>query len=361
MTRRLFVVVVVFALAASVIYGMAWQARAAAQRREARDREARERDAQKAEVLQLTGALRQRPDDPALRGRLGMAYWAVGELDDAEAAFKEALVAGADASTEMNLVSLLVRRGRFVEAGERTNRLIAAKKGGVPEWLSRLRSRLAASTGAESPPERTVELRRTDGTFVNSIGMVFVEVPGGSFTRGDDRADRPARVISISPYVIGQFEVTAGQFRQFLEETKYASLGGFRLDNADSKVSAYPIAGVSWLDAEAFTIWLSLRERAVYRLPTEAEWELAARGRQGYREPWGNDRGKAQVDGNWRAGFDGRNPLLRPVGSFPRDRSPFGLFDMAGNVKEWCLDEYVADYFTCLRTGIHSAPLTTSA
>jgi formylglycine-generating enzyme required for sulfatase activity len=106
---------------------------------------------------------------------------------------------------------------------------------------------------------------------------------------------------------------------------------------------------VSWIDARAFAIWLSARERAAYRLPTEAEWERAARGVRGYLNPWGNQRGTPQVTGNWgrTALGDLRAPLppLSPVGSFPTDRSAFGMLDMAGNVREWCLDEYDPTYY----------------
>ena len=121
-------------------------------------------------------------------------------------------------------------------------------------------------------------------------------------------------------------------------------------DTFAPELSDYPVVGVSWDDARAFTMWLSGRETAAYRLPTEAEWELAARGTQGLREPWGNDRGRAGVDANWNrlsfAELKSPVPPVSRVGSFLRDRSPFGAFDMAGNLKEWCLDQYDATYYS---------------
>jgi formylglycine-generating enzyme required for sulfatase activity len=157
--------------------------------------------------------------------------------------------------------------------------------------------------------------------------------------------DRPVG-FQVGPYRIGKYEVTRGQFKRFLDETGYRFVP-LPSDAFAPEFSDYPVIGASWEDAQAFTMWQSGRERAVYRLPSEAEWELAARGTQGYREPWGNDRGREGVDANWGrlSELTSQVPPVRPVGSFLRDRSPFGAFDMAGNVKEWCLDEYDGTYY----------------
>ena len=144
--------------------------------------------------------------------------------------------------------------------------------------------------------------------------------------------------------------MTRGQFKRFLDETIGYDFMPHPSDTFAPEFSDYPVVGVSWDDARAFTMWLSGRENAAYRLPTEAEWELAARGTQGYREPWGNERGRAGVDANWDrtsfADLKSRVPPVSRVGSFLRDRSPFGAFDMAGNLKEWCLDQYDATYYS---------------
>ena len=104
---------------------------------------------------------------------------------------------------------------------------------------------------------------------------------------------------------------------------------------------------VSSLEAAKFCQWLSARERRRYRLPTEAEWEYAARGTDGRKYPWGNQEGRGDL-----ANFADRNTIFAwsdreiddgfaessPVGAFPLGASPFGMEDMAGNVWEWCLD-----------------------
>jgi sulfatase modifying factor 1 len=181
--------------------------------------------------------------------------------------------------------------------------------------------------------------------------MSFVPVPGGRFSRGDASGpadERPVRDITLSPFEIGRYEVTVGQFKTFLKETGFRPQSSARID-FDGAPDTYPAFGIAWLDARAFTIWLSMREQRVYRLPTEAEWELSARGPHGNREPWGNDRGRPQVDGNWgrldAIGASTKTPPLRDVGGFPRDRSFFGVFDMAGSLTEWCLDEYDSTYY----------------
>jgi formylglycine-generating enzyme required for sulfatase activity len=103
----------------------------------------------------------------------------------------------------------------------------------------------------------------------------------------------------------------------------------------------------------AFCKWLSRSGGSVYRLPTEAEWEVAARGTDGRRYPWGNEA--VDAGGTYRAnyapskdknswGLDGF-PYAAPVGSFPAGASPFGCLDMAGNVWEWCHDWYDAGYY----------------
>ena len=313
-----------------------------------------EQAARRAEIQRLTHQLVRRPDDPSFLRRLGMEHWAVGELAEADRLLRQVLPIQVDSETQLDLLSVLYARARYVEAADLARSLIASPERVVPPWVHELSRRLDQASSRQ--PAALGDLQHVDGSFVNSIGMRFVEVPGGSFLRGDDHGDRdrqPARLITLSPYFIGQYEVTAGEFKRFLDNTHYPFRPVIE-QLANAAFSEYPAAAVSWLDAEAFAIWLSTREGAVYRLPTEAEWEFAARGPNGYREPWGTDRGRKQVDANWgRTGFAdltasirGLMPPLRPVGSFPHDRSAFGAFDMAGNVREWCLDEYDASYYS---------------
>jgi formylglycine-generating enzyme len=318
-------------------------------------RRADERSEALAEVTRLRAIVAQRPEDRESLVKLARYQWAAGDYDDAQRSFARALAMSSDRDTVLKFVGLLYRRGRFVAAAS------AWKRSGLiddmdteQQWLrdflavyeAGMRHRVAEGAGGTP-----VATPAAAGELQNSIGMSLLFVPGGRFDRGCDTCDadgRPVRSIAIDPLLFGRHEVTAGAYRLFMRETgRRREVEG---DGFDQAPDDHPAFGVSWRDARAFTIWLSAREQAVYRLPTEAEWEFAARGGDaGYYNPWGSEPGQPRVSGNWGRttpdDFHRRPPPTSRVGSFPKDRSPFGIFDMAGNVAEWCLDNYSASYY----------------
>ena len=181
-------------------------------------------------------------------------------------------------------------------------------------------------TEAESEAEALAEpeVERVEGS-----GMATI--PAGEFVMGSGQGDEaPAHTVFVDAFEIDIFEVTNEQFAQFVEETGYQT--DAESSNDPSPWSAYyqdgkegyPVVKVSWNDAKAYCEW------AGKRLPTEAEWEKAARGIDERVYPWGNDWDAAKLNSK-ESGF--RGPLT--VGSFPEGDSPFGLKDMAGNVWEW--------------------------
>jgi len=179
-------------------------------------------------------------------------------------------------------------------------------------------------------------------------GGPMVLVPGGTFTMGSDKGERveaPAHTVRLSTFYIDQYEVTNRQFRTFLDVQKYRGLppGKWLSDEKlrDAPAAA-PAVFVNWRDAETFAIW------AGKRLPTEAQWEMAARSTDGRRYPWGDQ----PIKGSRPREF-GR---VDPVKSFPEDASVYGVFDMAGNVMEWTRDWYEPKYFQKLGDKVSENP-----
>jgi formylglycine-generating enzyme required for sulfatase activity len=193
----------------------------------------------------------------------------------------------------------------------------------------------------EFNPERE---RSRYGNFTNTLGQMMIFVPSAEFTMGSEIEEaapneHPTRQVTVSRFYISRCAITNAEYEQFdrAHKSKRASGGGDR----------HPVVYVSYLDAVKFCQWLSTRERRKYRLPTEAEWEYAAKGNDQRRFPWGNYEGRGDLanfaDKNTVFAWSDREiddgyPESSPVGAFPLGASPFGVEDMAGNVWEWCLD-----------------------
>jgi formylglycine-generating enzyme required for sulfatase activity len=160
----------------------------------------------------------------------------------------------------------------------------------------------------------------------------MVYVPGGTFTMGDDENVRQARhEVTLSAYCIDRTEVTQGEYKRCLAAKACTppKLGAPDCNYTEPDRDAHPINCVNWVQASAYCRW------ARKRLPTEAEWEFAARGTDGRRYAWGNDPDvPPYADGvkvHWAGG-------TVPVGSRPGDVSPFGVLDMGESVTEWVGD-----------------------
>ena len=193
---------------------------------------------------------------------------------------------------------------------------------------------------------------QADGLVTKLAGDVeleFVRIPAGKFSMGrDPKKDKaakpdesPAHQVSLGEYLIGKFPVTNLQYQAFVRASGHTPpmhWAGGRIPAGKEK---HPVVCVSWFDAEQFCQWASQTARQEIRLPSEAEWEMAARGPQGKPYPWGSPS-PSRFLCNYNKIFQGTTP----VGQFgANSRSHFGCLDMAGNVAEWVADWYAQDYY----------------
>lgn len=183
-------------------------------------------------------------------------------------------------------------------------------------------------------------------------GAPMVLIPAGPFTMGSHDGlpnERPEHTVTLNAYYIDRYEVTLSRYRKFLEEGKHDSPPTWD-DEAAATVGDRPAIGMRWNSAVAYCRW------AGKRLPTEAEWEKAARGTDGRRYPWGDMQPFVDM-ANYNRGMwvseaitlvavtSGLEGMSVRHGLKEGGRSPFGVFHMAGNAAEWVADWYERDYY----------------
>ena len=189
-------------------------------------------------------------------------------------------------------------------------------------------------------------------------GSLLVRIPAGGYCMGSESGtppERPAHRVSLGSFYIAQHPVTNAQYRQFVLDTghraPYLDDARVERENWDQERNLppagredHPVVLVSWHDARAYCAW------AGGRLPTEAEWESAARGGLADKPyPWGDGINRELANYDNRAG-------TTPVGSYPSN--PYGLYDMAGNVWEWVADWYDPHYYAVSPTEDPQGPAT---
>jgi formylglycine-generating enzyme required for sulfatase activity len=171
------------------------------------------------------------------------------------------------------------------------------------------------------------------------MSAAFVEIPGGAFLMGSDAGqddERPIHLVRVDRFAMAPYPVTRREYAAFLAGTGHEHPREW----SDPALAGddLPVVGVSWHDAVAYCGWRGTNGSAE-RLPTEAEWERAARGgREGAAFPWGDEIP------SWIPA-DGRGPLPGPWPVTLGAANAFGLFGIAANVHEWCADWHAADYY----------------
>lgn len=183
-------------------------------------------------------------------------------------------------------------------------------------------------------------------------GAPMVLIPEGSFPMGVPHGDRdggrdeyPRHDVFVNDFYIDKFELTNSRYLEFVKATnhrvpqnpKNATRNLWEGQTITESLADRPVVNVDWADAQAYCQW------AGKRLPTEAEWEKAAKGTADRRFPWGNVE-PTNKHLNFNQQWIGEKTLM-PVGSYELGKSPFGVYDMAGNVWEWVNDWYDAKYY----------------
>jgi formylglycine-generating enzyme required for sulfatase activity len=188
---------------------------------------------------------------------------------------------------------------------------------------------LFSGSGREIQATNRTSLPLTDSTTI-PVGMALV--PGGEFLMGSDSGDeqsRPAHNVTVKPFYMDITEVTNEAYKKFIDATKHSPPASWINGTFPDGKSKFPVTGVNWDDANEYAKW------AGKRLPSEEEWEFAARGTDGRIYPWGKD---------WKsesANADNQAKAVREVGQGD-GKSPFGMFDMVGNAWEWTASDFVA-------------------
>jgi len=210
---------------------------------------------------------------------------------------------------------------------------------------------LRSAIGAEktSPPSQEFEM------IEGKDGAPMIKIPAGEFLMGDNnsaRNERPEHTVVLDSYYIDQFEVTMNRYQKFLDETDHDFPPLWDDGAAFEGAADHPAVGMAWGSAQAYCQW------AGKRLPTEAEWEKAARGTDGRRYPWGHMQPFVDI-ARYNLGTTGWVSYaitLAPVtsgvsgmsirhGLKTGTKSPYGLYHMAGNASEWVNDWYQRNYY----------------
>ncbi len=190
---------------------------------------------------------------------------------------------------------------------------------------------------------------------LDPIGLPMLEwvtIPAGKVTletgwddKFQDYSTKPLATFEVAPFAISKYPVTNAQFVAFIDDNGYSeqlwwqglSLSYTKIgDKRIRRISATrPCEGVSWNEAIAFCRWLSAKREYNIDLPNEMQWQRAAQGDDTRQYPWGNEFNRTKCNT-----FESGNFRTTPVDSYTRGQSPFGVFHMAGNVWQWCLNEY---------------------
>ena len=176
--------------------------------------------------------------------------------------------------------------------------------------------------------------------IVGKDGAPMVLIPVGEFTMGSDKGDddeQPIHKVFLDSFYLDKFEVTNGRFAKFVEAIQSEPPWGFADKETPVLRPDQPVRWVNWMDAIGYCLWVGKR------LPTEAEWEKAARGTDGRAYPWGND---PPTPAHAVFGLKEGSDTVSAIGNRDKGKSPYGVHDLAGNLYEWTTDWYDEEFYS---------------
>ena len=191
-----------------------------------------------------------------------------------------------------------------------------------------------------STPPKAATMPQPPAEIVGKDGAPMVLIPVGEFTMGSDKGDddeQPIHKVFLDSFYIDKFEVTNGRFAKFVEAIQSEPPWGFADKETPVVRPDQPVRWVNWMDAIGYCLW------AGKRLPTEAEWEKAARGPDARLYPWGND---APTPAHAVFGLKEGSDTVSAIGNRDKGKSPYGVHDLAGNLYEWTTDWYDEEFYS---------------
>lgn len=245
------------------------------------------------------------------------------EPNDSELRFFPFVIAGLICFT----IAVLLGSGSWLLFGSNKRKNVEITENNLPNQIE-------VPTKSENLAENPSKTSNHSLEDLVSKGLKgIVEVPGNDISIGGGETKRPIERIKVDSFFIAQTEVTNSQYEEFIKETDYRAPLDWKNKTFPKDTGEFPVTNVSFNDAEKYCQWLAEKIGLPVRIPTEAEWELAARGTENIKYPWGNEWDEKN------AASKETNGKVSAVKSFPLNRSPFGAYDMAGNVWEWTQDK----------------------
>ena len=191
-----------------------------------------------------------------------------------------------------------------------------------------------------STPPKAASMPQPPAEIVGKDGAPMVLIPAGEFTMGSDKGDddeQPIHKVFLDSFYIDKYEVTNGRFAKFVEAIQSEPPWGFADKETPVVRPDQPVRWVNWMDAIGYCLWVGKR------LPSEAEWEKAARGPDGRAYPWGND---PPTPAHAVFGLKEGSDTVSAIGNRDKGRSPYGVHDLAGNLYEWTTDWYDEQFYS---------------